>query len=467
MTPRQFLLIMRARYGVALLTAALTVLATLAISLLMTKQYTATSAVVVDVKSPDPVSGILLGGMIAPGYMATQIDIINSERVAQRVVKLLRMEEDVVLRAQWQDDTDGRGQLLNWLATRLQKKLDAKPERESNVIKIGYTGSDPDTAAAVANAFAQAYLDVNLDLRLAPSRQYASFFDEQTKALRLRLERAQQALSSYQQKNGIVSADERIDFETAKLNETSSQLTAMQSQTTDSQSKRSTAQADTVAEVIQSPLINGLKADVARLNAKLQETNAYLGRNHPQTQRAEAELATLRQQLTGETIKIASSIDTTYQVGKLREQQLQDALALQKVRVLKLNKQRDELNVLRRDIETAQRAFEATSQRAAQTSIESQNGQTNIALLNAASVPLEPSRPRLTLNLLGALVLGSMLGIGLALLLELAHRRVRSADDLVEALNLPVLGSIASATRIMGHATPPETAAINVHGAAA
>ena len=69
MTPRQFLLIMRARYGVALLTAALTVLATLAISLLMTKQYTASSAVVVDVKSPDPVSGILLGGMIAPASL--------------------------------------------------------------------------------------------------------------------------------------------------------------------------------------------------------------------------------------------------------------------------------------------------------------------------------------------------------------------------------------------------------------
>ena len=68
-----------------------------------------------------------------------------------------------------------------WLAELLQKKLEVKPARESNVINIAYTGGDPDFAAAVANAFAQAYLDVNLDLKLAPARQYAAFFEEQTK----------------------------------------------------------------------------------------------------------------------------------------------------------------------------------------------------------------------------------------------------------------------------------------------
>ena len=66
--------------------------------------------------------------------------------------------------------------------------------------------------------------------------------------------------------------------------------------------------------------------------------------------------------LDAETRKITASIDTTYQVGKQREAQLQGALAAQKARVLELNKQRDELNVLRRDIESAQRAFEIVSQ---------------------------------------------------------------------------------------------------------
>ena len=446
MTLQQFLLILRARYRAALLVFAVTVATTLIVSVLLPKQYTASAAIVVDVKSPDAVSGLLLQGMMAPGYMATQIDIINSDRVAKAVVKLLRMDESAVIKQQWQDDTEGRGQLIDWLAALLQKKLDVKPSRESNVISINYTGTNPDFAAAVANAFAQAYIDVNLDLRLAPARQYATFFDAQTKAARDKLEVAQKALSAYQQKNGITSVDERLDFETARLNETSSQLTGIEGQTTDSQSKRSNVRSDTVAEVMQNPLINGLKADIARVEAKLTESSVNLGVNHPQTQRTVAELATLKAQLEAETRKITSSIETTYQVGKQREKQLKSALSSQKRKVLKINKQRDELNVLRRDIESAQRAFEMVSQRASQTNIESQTNQTNIAVLNPASAPTEPSKPRVFLNVLVSIFLGTLLGVGLALMLELTQRYVRSAQDLAEALELPVLGSIGSAT---------------------
>ncbi len=458
MTLQQFLLILRARWAVALLTLLITVAATVAVSLILPKQYSANAAVVVDVKSPDPVTGMLLAGMMAPGYMATQIDIINSDRVAQRVVKLLRMEESAAIRQQWQDETQGKGQLLLWLSELLKKNLDVKPARESNVINISYTGADPDFAAAVANAFAQAYLDVNLELKLAPARQYAAFFEEQTKTARERLDQALAALSTYQQTNGLVAADDRLDYETARLNEISSQLTQIQAQTTDSQSKRQNSKADTVAEVMQSPMINGLKSDIARLEAKLQESNINLGKNHPQTIRNEAELESLRAQLQTETRKITSSIDTTYQVSRQREDELKKTMATQKARVLDLNKQRDELRVLRNDIDIAQRAFESISQRASQTNVESQNSQTNIAVLNAATAPNEPSKPRVLLNVLVSIFLGTLLGVGLALMLELANRKVRSADDLSEALDLPVLGSIASAGRLLkrtGSSTKP------------
>jgi succinoglycan biosynthesis transport protein ExoP len=453
MTLQQFLLILRARYKVALLALLLTVATTAVVNFLLPKQYTAVTTVLLDVKSPDQVTGLMLQGLMTPGYMATQVDIINSDRTAKAVVKLLHMDESATIREQWQQATKGNGQLIDWLASLLQKNLDVKPSRESNVINVNYTGIDPDFAATVANAFAQAYINVNLDLRVAPARQYATFFDEQTKAARDRLEIAQKALSDYQQKNGITAADDRLDFEVAKLNETSSQLTGIQGQTTDSQSKRQNAKADTVAEVMQSPLVNGLKSDIARLEAKLIESSVNLGKNHPQTQRTEAELAALKVQLNAETSKITSSIETTYEVGKRREQQLQSALGVQKARVLLLNKQRDELNVLRRDIESAQRTFELLSQRASQSSVESQTNQTNIAVLNPASAPTSSSKPRVFLNLLISVFLGTLLGVGLALTLELANRHVRSAQDLLEALDLPVLGSISSAAGMLKQAT--------------
>jgi polysaccharide biosynthesis transport protein len=444
MTLHQFLLILRARYRVVVLVILAVLLAALAVSLALPRKYTAQTAVLVDVRSPDPVAGgAPLQGLVAPSYMATQVDIIGGDRVAQRVVKMLKLDEDPRTKARWIEATDGRGSLDSWLAESLQKGLDVRPARESNVINITYKGSDPDLAAATANAFAQAYLDINLALKTEPARIYAEWFDDQTKASRAKLEEAQARLSEYQQKAGIVSSDERVDYETAKLGEISSQLTAVQGETTDSQSKRS-SRGDTVAEVMQSPLINGLKADLSRLEAKVQEIGVRLGPNHPERQRAESELAAVKSRLAAETARITASIETTYRVGKDRERELQAAVSAQKARVLELNKQRDELNVYRRDVESAQRAFEAVSQSASQTRLQSLSNQTNVVRLNMATPPVNPSSPKLLVNLLAAAFGGTLLGIACGLLLELANRRVRSAEDLVQILGLPVLASISS-----------------------
>ncbi len=447
MSLTQFLLILRARWLVALLALVVTVGTTVAVSLALPKQYTAGTAVVVDVKSPDPVTGVMMSGMMAPGYMATQMDIIKSDRVARTVVSQLGLDRNPTVLAQWREATQGKGTPLDWLADSLRKSLEVVPSRESNVINIEFTGNDPAFAAAIANAFARAYIDVNLELRVGPAREFAKFFEEQTKSARERLEAARKALTDYQQANGITSADERLDFETARLNEISSQLTQIQAQTTDSQSKRDAGASDTVAEVIQNPVINSLKSDIARLEGKLKESSSNLGQNHPQILSMRSELESLRNQLEAETRKISSSIDTTYQVGRQREAQLRAALAAQKTRVLQLNKQRDEIQLLRSELDSAQRQFETVSARASQTNIESQTSQTNISLLNPAVPPADPSKPRVLLNVLVSIFLGTLLGVGLALVLELMNRRVRSTEDLADLANLPLLGQLSSAKR--------------------
>jgi len=440
MTLQQFLLILWARRKLVLWTFLATVLTTTIVSLLLPEEFTASTAVVLDVKSPDPIAGMVLPGLMAPGYMATQVDIINSERVANRVVKMLRMDENPTIREQWQEATDGKGQIGPWLVQLLQKKLDVKPSRESNVINIGYSGGNPAFAAALANAFAQAYIDVNLELRVEPARQNAKWFDEQSKQYRERLDAAQKALSDYQQKSGIVATDERLDYETQKLNELSTQLTVAQAQTTDSSSKRKGGgSAETLPEVMQSGLISQLKADIARLEARLKEVSGNFGVNHPQYQRSQAELEELKSRMNAEITRIASSIGTAGSISKQKESELVTAVDAQKARILKLKEQRDEITLLVREVETAQRAFDAIGQRTTQSRLEAQSVQTNVSVLNPASEPLKPSKPRVFLNILLSIFVGTMLGVGAALALELIQRRIRSAEDLQLALDLPVL----------------------------
>ena len=443
MTIYQFLLILRARSRIALLVLISVVLAVLVVSLVLPKTYVAQTGVLMDVRSPDPVAGVGFTPGVAPGYMATQVDIIGSDRVAQRVVKTLKLDEEPGVRERWTKDTEGRGSLDGWLAESLQKRLDVRPARESNVINISYRGTDPESSARIVNTFAQSYLDINLAMKTEPARLYAEWFDEQTKASRAKLEAAQARMSDFQQKAGIVTSDERLDYEAAKLSEISSQLTKVQGETTDSQSKRA-GRGDTVAEVMQSPLINTLKAEIGKQEAKVQETSVNLGPNHPARQRAESELASLRSRLVKETSQISSSIETSYRVGKDRERELQGAVGAQRARVMALNKQRDDMNVYRRDVESAQKAYDAVSQSASQSRLQSLSNQANVVRLNTATPPLSPSSPKLLINLLIAAFGGTLLGVACALLLEFTNRRVRSTEDLVQALDLPVLASIAS-----------------------
>jgi len=446
MNLRQFLLILRARWWVVLFILAATVATTVAVSLWLPKQYTAETAVVIDVKSPDPIMGAVLPGLISPSYMATQVDIIQSDKVAYQVIRALKLDENATARAQWQEDTEGRGSIQAWLATLLKKKLDVKPSRESNVITIAYTGTEPRFAQVVADAFAKAYIETSIDLRAEPAKQYATWFDQRNKQLREDLEAAQNRLSAFQRAKGIVAVDDALDIENRRLAELSTQLAMAQGQRADAGSRQSQAgsSAETLPEVLQNPVVANLKAALAQEEAKLDELGTRLGQNHPQYQSQKNQVAALRAKVATESQRVASSLGTAERVSQQRVSEIRRSLDTQQQRVLQLKDQRDQIAVLQRDVQNAQRAFDLVSQRLTQTSLESQVSQTNIVLLNPATEPIEPSSPKLLLNTLISIFLGTLLGVGAALLVELMDRRVRASDDLVLMLDLPLLGTLDS-----------------------
>jgi polysaccharide biosynthesis transport protein len=442
---QQFLLILKARRKVLRNTLLVTVLTTLVLSLVWPKSYTATTAIVLDQK-PDPISGIAMamGGLQSFTYQSTQIEIIQSERVAGKVVKAFRLDEDPKFIEDWKWDTKGRGDIVVWIARLLLKKLDVRPERDSNVIDIEYTARDPKIAAAIANRFAEAYVDTSLELKIEPARQYASWYVERTKSMRADLEKAQSRLSEGQREKGIVAVDERLDVENARLADLSAQLTVIQAQTADTLSRQAQARGDKaiLPEVLQSGLVQNLKAEIARSEAKLQEMAGQLGKNHPQYKRSEMELQSLRQKLDLESGQVAFSIGTSTRVNQQREAEIKSALDAQKAKVLQLKRQRDEIAVMQRDVEGAQRAYDSVIQRLNQSSLESQANQTNVAILHPATEPVDPSRPRLWLNLFLSVFVGVLLGVLLALRREMIDYRIRVIEDVTELLKLPVLGII-------------------------
>jgi chain length determinant protein EpsF len=385
---------------------------------------------------------MVYGSTVLPGFMATQVDIIQSDRVAQRVVRNLKLNENPQLRSQWQNETNGEGGIESWLATVFQRNMDVVPSRESSVISVSYKAPDPRFAAALANAFVQAYIDTTLELRVDPARQYSTFFESRAKESREALETAQSKLSSFQKEKGIIASDERLDIENTRLNELSSQLTAIQAIAAEAASRQvqaQGAQGDRMQEVLNNPLITGLKSDISRGEARLQELATRYGESHPQVQETKANLGELRSRLDIETRKVTGGVGVSNTITRQRQADVSKALEAQRTKVLRLKAVRDEGLVIMRDVENAQRSYDAVLQRFTQTSLESQTKQSNVNLLTAAVPPLNPSSPRLVLNTLLAALVGALIGIGVALFLELRDRRVRNIDDLAAALGLPVI----------------------------
>lgn len=451
----QFLAILRARRKLAIIILFVTLIPALVLSLLLPKSYTATASIVVDSSKPDPLAAVLYAGGANPSLMATQADVIQSDRVALKVVRNLKLNENPQIREQWQDATGGQGTIEQWLASTFQKAMDVKPSRDSNVLMLTYRARDPKFAAALANAFVSAYLETNIEMRVEPARMYSSFFDQRAKEARETLEKAQAKVSEFQKEKGIIASDERLDVENARLNELSSQYIGLQSLASDSGSRQAAARgasSDRMQEVLNNPLISSLKADQARLNARLQELTSKLGDKNPQVIETRANLAELKTRIDTETAKVTTSLGINNSINQQRAGDIKAQLEAQRAKVLQMKAVRDDGAVLQRDVENAQRIYDQILQRLNQTTLESLATTSNISVLSQAVAPVEPTSPKILLNMVVALFAGTLLAVGVVVAMELLDRRVRSVEDVAIAVGLPIIGVLPSpqAKRLFG-----------------
>ncbi len=448
MSFQQFLFALRARFGVFAVVLAATVLAAAVASLLLPKSYKATASLLVDANQDEQSLSNVFHPLVLPqerlSYMQTQMDIITSEKVARKVVQDLKLAESPSSRAAFEKEAGGEGSIEDWLADALLKKLKVETSR-SDVIQVSFSSADPRFSALVANAFAKAYADTMLELRVEPTREAAAWFNEQLKGLRANLEDAQARLTDYQRRQGIVSTDERYDVENARLGELSSQLVRAQEQAFDLEARERQARdflkrgasPDQLPDVLSNPYIQRLKADLARGEAKLQELSTQYGANHPQYQRQVSENQSLREKLDVEMKTIVAAMEHSKRQSRQREAELRRSLAAQRSRLLGLKGNRNELTVLTRNAETAQRTYETAMQRSVVSQVESRASKSNVTLLNPAVAPRRPYRPRIAFNIALSVVVGTMLGIGIVMLMEMFDRRVRSLGDL--DLDVPLL----------------------------
>jgi chain length determinant protein EpsF len=457
MTAQQLFLVFRARFLVIILVFACVVISVLAACLLWPKTYQSKVSLVVDSVSPEPVSGRQPAVELLPTDLATQLEVIASHNVALKVVAKLDLTTNAYFKDHYIKATGGRGSSNDWIADNLlQKNLDAhlssnRPTKQSNVIEIAAYARDPQTSANLANAFAEAYIQTHLELRAEPSRRQAVWFDDQLQMLRNALVAAQLRLSTYQRANSVVGTDAKVDVENVRLAEISNQLIAAQTAMYDGQTRLKQmnealrlGKLQELPDIAGNTLLQNEKSNLAVAEGKLAQIGASFGNNHPDYMSAEAQVKALTRKLLNEVQIAKGSVEQAAQIAARQEAQLRIALDRQRDQVLTVKKQQDEQNMLKLDVDSAQRAYDAAEQRATQVKLESRLDQSSVAILNAAIPALFPTYPKILLSAALSVVLGLVLGTGVVLILELRDPRLRAGEDIGRAADIALLAEIPS-----------------------
>lgn len=440
MSINQIIRILWAHKWVFLILLVLTAAAGSTYTLLQPKIYVASASLVVDSR-PDP----LLGALAVPANIATQVEILRSDKVATRVVKILGVERSPAAVAQWREATDAKIPLDRYFADLLGRGLSIEPSKGSNVININFTAQDAAFAASAANAFIQAAIQIAVELQIDPARQSTPFIELQTASARATLEEAQRKLSQFQQDKGIIASDERIDEEGSKLNALAAQLATAEVERVELSGRARTSGSEMSPDVQQSGVVQSLKSQLSAAELKYLESAGIVGENHPQRQQLQKQINEIKQQLAAEIRKVSGGTAVVSRSSSQKVDELRALMNEQKKYVLSLRSQKDQAAVLLRDVETAQRGYEVMSQRSTQVNLEAQNNKSPLRVLSVAVEPFEPSLKSLVKGLVLSFGAGLMLAVGVSFLLEFLNRKVRGTEDLSILHGVPVIGVLQPA----------------------
>jgi uncharacterized protein involved in exopolysaccharide biosynthesis len=403
----QFWRILRARWLLIVATTIFSLAGGVIAVQLLPPRWDAEAHVLLNLLKPDPVTGEMLGGGASRAYIGTQIGLITDYSVIGQAVDKLGWLSDPNLIQQYQSrpSTDTRD-FRRWAAQIIIDRTRVTAADNSSIINIIYTGSDPDSAKAVANAVTQSYVESSLATRRSDALKNADWYGLQAAKAKKSLELAQATETKFERDNNVVmTQDERTDVDSARL----------------------TAMAQT--NVIEAG--GGGEATLAEIDAQIKNASATLGPNHP-------DLIALKAKRSAIAAAISQGGGRIQSAHGNRVDQQKALIIAERDKLSKLRNLHTEVE-LQRDFynKTAQKEIDFRQQAAATDA--------GVTALGNASAPLSPSFPKVPLIVGGSVGLGLGLGVLLALLIELLNRRVRGAEDLQSIMGVPLLTVLEAA----------------------
>jgi succinoglycan biosynthesis transport protein ExoP len=404
--------------------------------------------------------GVLGDIAIDTGVVDSQVEILRSEKISLAVIKDLNLTEDPEFVGRgggllgalfWSlHDTIGSGpprsefELKRRAVEAFSERLFVRRLGLTYIIQINFRSLNPDRAAQIANAVAEAYIVDQLEAKYQATRRAGAWLQDRIAELRHQASAAEQAVVAFKTRHNIVNTGVggRLMNE-QQLGELNSQLTAVRAQTAEARARldrineiiRADAPDATVTDTLRNDVITKLRQQYLELKSRDADWSARYGRNHQATVNLRNQMAEIRRSMVDELRRIAETYKSDYEIARQREESIQKGLA----EVVSESQTTNQAQVALRDLESTSQTYRSLHDNFLQRYMESVQQQsfpiTEARLITPASRPLQKSHPKTLVILAICGVGGLMLGLGIARLRELSDRVFRTADQVEGVLH--------------------------------
>ena len=458
----------------AIVAAALAI--ALVATMIQTKRYTASSTIQINDSS-----GRILGSKDDSAdeqqtasydidrFLKTQTDIIYSRGLALRVAQKLNLigspqlyeAQGLPLPASGMAPDALRDQAVSLMAGNLAVKL----PRDSRIVTISYVSNDSELSARIANAYAEEFIQSNLDRKFDSSSYARSYLEGQLTDAKNRLEASERAVNAYAREAGIIRTGEgnvespggkiTVDRGTSVTNSSLAQINAAANEATTRRIEaegrwRAVSSGPLLSSplVLQNSAVSALLSDRARLEAELSQDRARHLDDYPTVKAREAQLAATNQQLNNLAGNVRNSVRSEYQAALATERTLKDQVDRLKSETMAEQDRSVQYNLLAREADTNRQLYEGLLERYKTLNAVARVSLSNVSVIDRAEVPKAPSSPNLFKNLLVGLIIGMGLAALVVFFKDQFDDAIRVPEDIEAKLTLPLLGVISSGTRI-------------------
>jgi succinoglycan biosynthesis transport protein ExoP len=495
---RSFLAAMRRKLGLIVLLGAAGLGAAATWLSLANPEYSGTSLVQLDMRSKvSSFDNVVTSPKDwDPSIIRTEIEVLRSNAIAERVVKILDLTNDpefTAPRSSLATINDWTGDLLkSWVtkASRLlddygggthasaeagdsalplpgrsqddrvaltvrqvRKKLSIEADGRSYIITIGFAASSPEKAAQITNALAQQYLAAQIDAKTAVTASANEWAKSQLDSAGVQLRDAEAAIEKFRAQHeaiievapgNSVAVSQQFGQLLAQLNVQLATVAQARiaTETRVAAAREMVKRQDLYAipEVQTSPLLQALRAEEARLSARRAHVESGLGRQHPEVTAATRELARVQESIRSKVEQVVAGLASDAQVARRQEEELAAKVDSLRRKVGEASEQQLQLSILERRADARRAFYAALEKRYVETSALLHGVYPDARVVSPATPQPVPSWPNTGIVLAGGLLVGAAIGALLVALLEIRDKTFRTASQLEAATGVPCLG---------------------------